>query len=180
MVSALSLWLPILLSAVFVVVASSVIHMVLTVHRKDFAAVPSADEFLAALRPFRLPEGEYFFPHLTDPGDREADGFKEKLQAGPVGYLTVIPADYRIGLKLSLWFGYCLLVGLLAAYLAGLALEPGASYMAVFRFVGTAALASYSVANAADSSSLSPAIAPAMAWVCSARSAASDAISATS
>ena len=36
MVSALSLWLPILLSAVFVFIVSSVIHMLLTYHRRNF------------------------------------------------------------------------------------------------------------------------------------------------
>ena len=50
MVSALSLWLPVLLSAVFVFIASSIIHMVLKYHGNDYKAVPSEDAVMDALR----------------------------------------------------------------------------------------------------------------------------------
>lgn len=52
MVSVLSLWLPILLSAVFVFIASSLIHMVLGYHNSDYAKLPKQDEVMDALRPF--------------------------------------------------------------------------------------------------------------------------------
>lgn|GEM_PF-4561169 len=38
------LWAPILLSAVFVFVVSSIIHMVLKYHANDFKKVPDQDE----------------------------------------------------------------------------------------------------------------------------------------
>ena len=146
MVSALSLWQPVLLSAVFVFIVSSVIHMLLTWHRKDFSAVPSEDEVMDALRPFNIPEGEYFMPYVDHPKQRETDEFKAKVEKGPVAFLTVRPVSYEMGSKLLLWFVYCLLVGLCTAYVAGLALAPGAHYLAVFRFVGTVAFAGYSLA----------------------------------
>ena len=43
MVPVTSLWLPVLVSAVIVFVASSILHMVLPFHRKDYRAVPSED-----------------------------------------------------------------------------------------------------------------------------------------
>ena len=43
MVSISALWLPILLSAVIVFVASSIIHMVLPVHRGDYRKLPEED-----------------------------------------------------------------------------------------------------------------------------------------
>jgi hypothetical protein len=146
MISAMSLWLPVLVSAVFVFIVSSVIHMVLTYHRRDFKAVPSEDSVMEALRGFNIPLGEYFMPHVEDPKARETDEFMARVEKGPVAFLTVIPANYNMGSKLLMWFIYCILVGLFTAYLAGLSLEQGAQYMAVFRFTGTAAFGAYAFA----------------------------------
>ena len=43
MVPLMSLWIPIVLSAMIVFLASSVIHMFLTYHQGDFGQVPSED-----------------------------------------------------------------------------------------------------------------------------------------
>ena len=40
MVPLVDLWLPILLSAVLVFVASSILHMVIPIHRGDFGKLP--------------------------------------------------------------------------------------------------------------------------------------------
>ena len=52
MVEISSLWLPVLLAAVIVFVASSIIHMVLGYHRTDFGKVADEDGVMAALRTF--------------------------------------------------------------------------------------------------------------------------------
>jgi len=44
------------------------------------------------------------------------------------------------------WFLYCILISVFAAYVAGIALGPGADYMAVFRIAGTVAFAAYGLA----------------------------------
>ena len=49
MLSLTALWLPILVSAVIVFVASSVIHMAPLWHRNDFPKMPREDEVLQAL-----------------------------------------------------------------------------------------------------------------------------------
>ena len=46
----LSLWLPIVLSAVGVFIASSVVHMVLPYHRSDYDKLEKEDEVMQALR----------------------------------------------------------------------------------------------------------------------------------
>ena len=57
------LWLPILLSAVFVFIASSVIHMVLSAwHQSDYSKLANEDKVMDALRPLALPAGDYFIP----------------------------------------------------------------------------------------------------------------------
>jgi hypothetical protein len=45
-----------------------------------------------------------------------------------------------------MWFLYSILIGVLAGYVAGRALGPGADYLSVFRFVGYGAFMGYSVA----------------------------------
>ena len=50
MVSLTALWLPILLSAVIVFVASSIIHMVLGYHKSDYRPLPNEPAVLDALR----------------------------------------------------------------------------------------------------------------------------------
>ena len=62
MVPVMSLWLPILLSAVVVFVASSIIHMVLPYHRSDFKKLPDEEGVMGALRKSAVPPGDYVFP----------------------------------------------------------------------------------------------------------------------
>jgi hypothetical protein len=62
MVTILSLWLPILLSAVFVFIVSSILHMFLRYHESDFKKVPSEDEVQESLRKFNIPPGDYMLP----------------------------------------------------------------------------------------------------------------------
>lgn len=147
MVPALSLWLPILLSAVFVFVVSSIVHMVLPYHRTDFKPVPNEDQVQAALRPFNIPPGDYMLPMAAHPKQMAAPEFQEKLRQGPVALMTVYPnGPFAMGGSLAQWFVYCLVVSLFAAYLTGRAIGPGAEYLAVFRFAGTTAFVGYALA----------------------------------
>ena len=57
MVSLANLWLPVLLSAVIVFFASSIIHMVLPYHRSDYKKLPDEDNVRAALRAAGLGRG---------------------------------------------------------------------------------------------------------------------------
>ena len=147
MISLMSLWIPIVLSAVIVFIASSVIHMFMTYHKGDFAAVPSEDKAREALRAADIPPGDYIVPYA---GSTKAMGEPEWIQMatdGPNVFLTVIPNGIpSMGKSLGQWFAYCIVVGIFAAYIAGHALEPGAEYRPVFRYVGTVAFLGYSLA----------------------------------
>lgn len=146
MVGINALWLPMVLSAVFVFVVSSVIHMVLTYHRSDFRKLPDEDGVMEALRPFGIPQGEYVMPYATSGKEMTDPEFKARVEKGPVAFLTIFSSDFQMGKSMLLWFLYCLLIGAFAAYLAGRALEPGAHYLAVFRFTGAAAFGGYALA----------------------------------
>ena len=145
MVSIISLWLPILLSAVIVFIASSIIHMVLKYHNSDFKKLPAEDAVIDALRPLGIPPGEYVIPHSCDHKTMQEPAFKEKLERGPVAFLTVMTSDFGMGKSLSLWFLYSVGIGVFAAYIAGRALAPGADYVDVFRFAGAAAFGGYAL-----------------------------------
>jgi len=147
MVTIMSLWIPILLSAVIVFVASSLIHMVLKYHKTDFGELPDEEKTLDSLRTANLPPGDYVFPHCGGTNEMKSPEFVEKLNRGPVGFMTVMPnGPMAMGKNLVLWFLYSVLVGLLAAYISGRALAPGAHYLEVFRFVGCTSFIGYSVA----------------------------------
>jgi hypothetical protein len=147
MVPLTALWLPILLSAVIVFVASSIMHMVLPYHRSDYKPLPDEDRVLAALRAAGLQRGLYHFPFCTHK-DMKSPAMTEKYKQGPVGLMTVIPNGPPAMPKfLGLWFAYCLIVGFFVAYLTGHTVAPGAHYLAVFRVVGTAAFLAYGLGN---------------------------------
>ncbi|MEX1275734.1 MAG: hypothetical protein WEE20_07365, partial [Bacteroidota bacterium] len=151
MVPIISLWLPILVSAAFVFVASSIIHMVFTYHYKDLKKVPDEDKLMDSLRAFNIPPGEYVIPYAGSPQVMKSPEHQEKRKKGPGVIMTVWEsANPAMGGMLVQWFVYCVVVGIFAAYIAGRALGPGAHYLAVFRFAGFTAFACYTVAQWQD------------------------------
>jgi hypothetical protein len=152
MVGLTTLWLPIVLSAVIVFIASSVIHMVLTYHRADYTKLPDEDRVADALRAAGAPPGAYMFPYCATPADMKAPEMMEKFKRGPVGILTVLPSGPpAMGKNLVQWFVFCLVIGIFAAYLAGRTLGAGAEYLAVFRVAGATAFLGYGGASVVES-----------------------------
>ncbi len=147
MVPLTALWLPIVLSAVIVFVASSIMHMVLPYHRGDYRQVPDEDNVRAALRAAGVTRGLYIFPYATHK-DMNSPAVKEKYKEGPVGTMTIFPPGPPFMPKfLGMWFGYCLIIALFVAYLTGRTLAPGTPYPEVFRVAGTAAFLAYGLGH---------------------------------
>ena len=146
MTSLFALWLPILVSAVIVFVASSLIHMVLPWHKNDFPKMSNEDQVMAALRPLGIPPGDYFFPRPADRNDMRSATFAERVRQGPVAVMTVMPGGMSMGRNLAFWFVYCVVTNYFAAYVASRALAPGAPYPLVFQFVGATAFMGYALA----------------------------------
>ena len=143
MVPLTALWLPILLAAVIVFVASSVIHMLLPYHHGDYRQLPDEDNVRAVLRGARLTRGLYIFPFCTHK-DMKSPAMQEKYKEGPVGHITIFPPGPPAMPKfLVMWFVYCLTISFFVAYLTGHTVAPGAHYLAVFRVAGTAAFLAY-------------------------------------
>ena len=139
-----ALWLPILVSAAIVFIASSIIHMAPLWHRSELPAPPDADRLADAVRPFRLQPGEYMLPRPKSMKDCNAPEFVDKLTRGPVFVMTVIPnGPMSMSRPLVQWFIFVVVVSVLTAYLAGATLPAGAPYLAVFRVTGTTAFIAY-------------------------------------
>ena len=148
MVTVMSLWLPIVLSAVIVFVASSIIHMVLKYHSTDFRRAPKEEELQDALRGFSIPAGDYIVPCPGGPAGMKDPKYQEMVKKGPVVLMTVFPsAAFNMGASLGMWFVFCLVVSVFAAYVTGRAVPAGTPYLGVFRFAGVTAFAGYVLAS---------------------------------
>ena len=152
MVPISALWLPILLSAVIVFLASSILHMVLPFHKSDYRKLPEEDRVVDALRAAGVTPGPvYHFPHTTH-ADMKSPEVVEKFKRGPIGLLTVIPSGPpAMGKYLGLWFVYCAVVGIFVACVAGSTLSTGTRYPLVFHVTGLAAFLGYGVGHLQDS-----------------------------
>jgi hypothetical protein len=152
MVSVLSVLLPIALSAVFVFIASSIIHMVTPWHKHDLMKLPNEDAVLNALRPLNLPPGNYGMPKPNSQADMKSPEFLAKLKAGPVGFMTIKESwNFNMGSTLFQWFLLSLVVSLFAGYIAGVAFGPGTEYLRIFQVAGSVAFVGYSLAQAHES-----------------------------
>lgn len=145
MVPLSSLAVPILLAAVFVFLASAILHMLLTAwHKGDLSKVPDEARVMDALRPFNLPPGNYMMPTAYGMAAMKDPAFIEKMTKGPVAFMTIRRSGPpSMGKELTLWFVFNVIVSIFAAYVASRALGYGAHYLDVFRFAGTTAFAAY-------------------------------------
>lgn len=149
MVYITALWLPIVVSAVLVFVASSIIHMMLPIHRKDYDRLAGEEDVLTSMRDAGVTPGDYMFPFCHDIKEMGSDEMTAKFNRGPVGFVTLLPnGPMAIGKSLVQWFVYTLVVGWLVAYVTGRTFGPGANYLEIFRVAGTAAFLAYVGAQA--------------------------------
>ncbi len=152
MVYLTSLWLPILLSAVIVFVVSSILHMVLPLHKNDYRKLPDEEKVMDALRAAGVVPGPaYHFPHCSHK-EMNTPEMQEKFKKGPVGLLTMFPSGPpAMGKYLGMWFLFCLIVGVFTAYLTGRTVAFGTPYLLVFRVAGTVAFMGYGLGHFVDS-----------------------------
>lgn len=152
MVALTSLWSPILVSAVLVFVASSVSHTVLNFHGSDYRRLPVEAEIMELLGKHGVSPGDYLFPRPASRAEMKEPSFQEKGKKGPAGLMTLLPLGGNpMGRTFALWFLYCAVIGVFAGYVAGQALSPGASRIAVVRLVAVIAFAGYALALWQDS-----------------------------
>jgi hypothetical protein len=149
MVPLFTLWLPILVSAVIVFIAANILWMVLPFwHHRDYGHLATSDAVVAALK--NAAPGQYMIPSMN--WGKMTDAQKEEVQNGPGGILIMRnPMQFSMGGSLVTFFLYNVVVITFVAYVATLALGPGAKYPQVFRVAGTAGMLGYAFHTVSDS-----------------------------
>ncbi len=146
MVSLAQLWLPILLAAVAVFIASSLVHMVLKWHNADYHKLSNEDEVRAAIRKGSPAPGQYIIPHCTDMKEMANPEHLKKYTDGPVAVMAVMANKApNMGPTLGLWFVFNLVVAFFTAYLCSRTLQPSTEYLQVFRVAGTVTFIAYAL-----------------------------------
>jgi hypothetical protein len=151
MVTLAQLWLPILLSAVFVFVASAFVHMVFKWHQPDYLKLPNEDDVRAAIRKGAPAPGQYSMPHCVGPQDAQKPETRQKFADGPVAMMWVLPNGMpSMGRMLGQWFTLNLVVALLIAYVAANTLATGAAAGHVLRVTASIGFLAYAVGSVSD------------------------------
>lgn len=144
-----TLWLPVLVSAAFCFIAGAVIWMVMPWHRSDWS--PTADEEAVRHALASTDPGMYTLPHCP-PAQFKDPAMQQKFIDGPQAYITVVPKGLpKMGGKLLMMFVYNLVVAILCAYIVSRTLSVGTDYLQVFRVAGTVAFIAYGVAYIQES-----------------------------
>jgi hypothetical protein len=139
-----SLMLPVVLSAVFVFLASFLIHMVLRYHASDYTQLPNEDAVRAAIRAGNPAPAQYIIPYCRDPKEMRSPEMEQKYMEGPVAVLNLRkPAKPTMGPYLAQWFVFNLVVAFFVAYVAAHTLTAGTEYLEVFRVVGAVTFLAY-------------------------------------
>ena len=139
-----ALWLPILVSAVGVFIASSLVHMVFKWHNSEYRAVANEDAVADALRAGSPAPGMYHIPHCVDMKDLQKEEVKAKFRNGPIALITIIRSgEPKMGPQLRNWFILNLVVSALAALLAVQSFGLGANPNAAGHLAGMLAFLTY-------------------------------------
>jgi hypothetical protein len=145
-----SLWLPVVISAVIVFVASALVWMVLPWHKSDYRPTVDEDRVREALR--GLAVGQYVVPFCADPAALKDEAMRTRYLEGPQAFITVAPNRLpRMLPKLLAAFAYYVVVGVACAYMVSRTLPASADYLQVFRVAGTVAFLAYGIAYIQDS-----------------------------
>jgi hypothetical protein len=152
MVSLVSLWLPIVLSAVGVFIASSIIHMVFKYHASDHNQIPNEDAVRAAIRAGNPSPKQYFIPWAADMAAFKGEEMKRKLAEGPVAVVHVGPnGEKGMGAAFGGWIVFSLVISFTVAYVASTTLEAGTASLKVLQVTGTVGWLAYAAGQVPSS-----------------------------
>jgi hypothetical protein len=146
-VTILSLWLPILLSAIIVWILSALIWTVLPHRKNEYSGVPNEEAVRSALK--GAGPGQYWMPWGQDMKD---EALKQKYQEGPTGIVQLWqPGLPNMPRSMVLSFLFYVVVGIVVAYITSRTLATGTEYLQVHRVAGCTAWLAYAFAVIPDS-----------------------------
>jgi hypothetical protein len=152
MVPVTALWLPVVVSAVFVFIVSSVLHMVFKYHNTDYVPLPNEDAVRAAIRSANPTPREYMIPYCANMQAMKTPEMQLKFAEGPVGRLTLrAPGPISIGPSLAQWFIFSLAISIVVAALASVTLSSAYSTRHIFIVVCVTTWLAYSAGHITSS-----------------------------
>ncbi|MFT7517625.1 MAG: hypothetical protein ACI84O_001420 [Myxococcota bacterium] len=142
----IEMWMPILLSAVFVFIVSSMLHIVFSGwHAPDCKGLKSESDVMRALRESGNGPGEYMMPHAESMAAMKSEAYCAKLEEGPIARITIMSSNAaNMTSALSKWFILSICISIVCAYVSSFALVQDGDYLAVFRLTGVVAFCAYS------------------------------------
>lgn len=153
MIHAAALWLPALVATVAVFMASAVVWMAMPHHKKDFAGAEDEDGLMDAVRKcVSVAPGMYYFP-FAKWGQENADAYKDKVRAGPVGILRVRDPKSALDMRSALikaFLQYAAINAVIALLAAGV-VGTEAHFAEVFHVTGLAAFLAYGFVGVQES-----------------------------
>lgn len=149
MVTLSMLWLPILISAVLVFIASNILWMALPFwHHRDYGRLADEKPILDALASAK--SGQYIIPWMdwkTITPEQRAEA-----QRGPWAFMLVRnPGTFSLAKSLGIYFLYALAIAIFVAYITSRTRAAGTDYLEVFRIAGTAGFLSFAFRGVSDS-----------------------------
>jgi hypothetical protein len=145
-----ALWLPILVSAVVLWIASALIWTVLPWHKSDYSKTSDEEGVRAALS--GLSPGFYNVPHVMDMQELKKPELQQKFTDGPLAFVTILPNGMPpMARNMVQMFVYFIFAGVLCAYVVSRTTGPDATYLDVFRIAGTVMWIANGVAAIPDS-----------------------------
>lgn len=140
----LQLWLPIVVSAAFVFIASAAIWMATPMHKNDYKNLgDKEDAVLSVLKNEKLAPGIYCVPWMMCEKGADQKAATERYNAGPWATLAVSASKPSFPMSLILWFINCLLISAMVGYITFHTLPNNPHYLKVFQAAGTAATLAY-------------------------------------
>ncbi len=138
------LWIPIVVSAVAVFVASFVAWVLVGHHATDWKSLPEEEATIEHLQKSGIGPGQYLFPGRRPKSTNDNEETRQqRMNSGPWGTVNIWARQPSMGRNLLQSFVFYLVTSFFVAYLATLALEPGAKFSPVFQVTGTAAILGY-------------------------------------
>ncbi len=140
------LWLPIVLSAVIVLIGSATVWMALKYENAQWKPIEGEDQLRDVVRKLNLPApGQYIFPHGM--GREGMAAAMKKMEQGPNGILLLTrPRTFSMTAQLVQSFIYYLVVSFFVAYVSSHALPAGVDYLKVFQIAGVTGFMAYGFA----------------------------------
>lgn len=146
MVTLSQLLVPILVSAVLVFITSSLIHMVIKWHNKDYRKFSNEDEVRAAINRGSATPGQYVMPWAQSMEECKSPEFEKRQMEGPLATVWIKPAGpMKMAPMMIQWFVFNIVVAVFVAYVGSHTLPAGTSYLEVFRVTGCVGFMAYAL-----------------------------------